>query len=58
MIMFIYNITKSSNSSHMLFNLNCRYYFHVFYKKDLDLRLKSRIAEELSSKFQELMTVY
>ena len=53
---FAYNNAKNANTSHILLEHNCKYHLQVFYKKDLDLRLKLRIAEELYSELQELMT--
>ena len=45
-IEFAYNNAKNASTNHILFKLNCGYYFYVFYKEDLDLYLKLRIAEE------------
>ena len=55
---FAYNNAKNASTGHKFFKLNCRYHPRVFYEEDLDLRSKSRIAEELSSKLQNLMAVY
>ena len=33
---FAYNNAKNFNNGYMLFQLNCKYYFSIFYKKDLD----------------------
>ena len=54
---FAYNNTKNASPSFTPFELNCGYHPRVFYKEVLDLRLKSRTAEELFSELQELMTV-
>ena len=54
---FAYNNAKNASTGHILFKLNCGYYPCVFYEEDLDPRLKSRTAEELSSELQKLMTV-
>ena len=54
---FAYNNVKNASTSHTFFKLNCGYYPRVFYKEDLDLRSKSKTAEELSSKLQNLMAV-
>ena len=45
---FAYNNTKNASTSYLLFELNYRYYLCVSYKKDLNLRLKSKIMEKLS----------
>ena len=55
---FAYNNAKNDSTGYTPFGLNCGYHPWVSYKKNLDLRSKSRTAEELSSKPQELMTVY
>ena len=54
---FIYNNAKNASIDFTPFELNCGYHLRVFYKKDLDLCSKSRIAEKQSSELQELMTV-
>ena len=33
---FAYNNTKNTNINHLSFELNCRYYFCIFYKEDFD----------------------
>ena len=55
---FAYNNAKNASIGHTPFELNCKYYFRVFYKKDLDPCSKSRTAEEQSSELRELMTVW
>ena len=54
---FAYNNAKNANIGFISFELNCGYHPQVSYKEDLDPRSKSRTAEKLSSKLQELMTV-
>ena len=54
---FAYNNAKNASIGYTPFKLNYGYHFHIFYKKNLNLYSNSRIAEELSSKPQELMTV-
>ena len=54
---FAYNNIKNANTGHTPFKLNCGYYPWVFYKKDLDPHSKSKTAEKLSSKLQNLMAV-
>ena len=54
---FAYNNAKNASTGHILFKLNYRYHPCVSYEKNLDLCLKSRTVEELSSRLQELMTV-
>ena len=55
---FAYNNAKNARTGYIPFKLNCGYYPCVFYEKDLDPHSKSRTAKKLSSKLQELMTVY
>ena len=54
---FAYNNAKNASIGHTPFELNCGYHPRVFYKEDLDPRSKSKTAEELSSKLQNLMAV-
>ena len=54
---FAHNNTKNASTGHISFKLNCRYHPWVSYKEDLDPRSKSKTAEELSSKLQNLMAV-
>ena len=42
---FTYNNAKNASTGHTLFELNCGYYPYVFYKKNLDLRSKSKSTE-------------
>ena len=54
---FAYNNAKNASINYILFKLNCGYYLCISYKEDLDPRLKSKIAEELSFELQNLMAV-
>ena len=54
---FAYNNAKNTSTGHTFFKLNCGYHPCVSYKEDLDPRLKSKVAEELSFKLQSLMAV-
>ena len=54
---FTYNNAKNVSSGHIFFKLNYGYYPCVSYKKDLDPRSKSKTAEKLSSKLQNLIAV-
>ena len=54
---FAYNNTKNASTGHISFEFNYGYHPRVSYKKDLDPHSKSKIAEELSSKLQNLMAV-
>ena len=57
MMEFAYNNAKNASTGHTSFELNCGYHFRVSYKENLDPRLKSKTAEELSSELQNLMAV-
>lgn len=57
MMKFIYNNTKNASISHVPFELNFGYYLRVFYKKDVDFCLKSKLVDKLSTKLQELKIV-
>ena len=52
-----YNNAKNANTGYTSFELNCKYHFHVFYKKNLDLCSKLKNAEKLSFELQNLMAV-
>ena len=54
---FAYNNGKNASTGYTLFELNYRYHPYISYKKDLDPRSKSKIAEKLSFKLQNLMAV-
>lgn len=55
---FVYNNAKNANTSHTLFGFNYGYYFCIFYKKNLDLYSKLKIAKKQFFKLQKLMTIY
>lgn len=44
---FTYNNTKNASIDHIIFELNCEYYSHIFYKKNLDLCSKLNIAKTI-----------
>ena len=55
---FTYNNAKNASISQTPFELNCGYHLHVSYEENFNPRLKSKTAEELSSKLQNLMAIY
>ena len=57
MVEFAYNNAKNASISYTPFELNFGYYPRISYEENLDLRLKSRTAEELSSELRELITI-
>lgn len=57
MVEFTYNNTKNTSTSHISFELNCRYYLRIFYEKDVDFCSKLKLADQLLQNLQELITV-
>ncbi len=55
---FAYNNVKNVSNSHMSFKLNCDYYPHIFYKKDIDPCSKSKSVDKLLTELRELVTAY
>ena len=54
---FVYNNAQNVNTGHTAFELDCSYHPRMSYKKDVDPRSQSNLADKLSAKFRELMTV-
>ena len=52
---FAYNNAKNASTGYTPFELNCRYYPQVSYKKDLDPHSYLKTVEKLSSELQNLM---
>ena len=48
---FAYNNAENTSTSYTSFELNCGYHLWVSYKENLNSRLQSKTAEELSSEF-------
>ena len=55
---FAYNNNKNASSSYIFFELNYKYYFCIFYKKNFNLYSNSKIVEKLFFKFQDLIVIY
>ena len=55
---FAYNNAKNASISHMLFELNCRYYSQTYYKKDVNPRLQSKSVDKQVTKLKQLMIIY
>ena len=55
---FAYNNAKNDSIGYIYFELNCGYHPWISYKEDIDPHSKSKTAEELSSKLQNLMAIY
>ena len=45
---------KNANINYIFFEQNCGYHLCVFYKKNIDLYFKSKLANNLASKLREL----
>ena len=58
MIEFAYNNTKNINTGHTAFELNCGYHLWVFYKDNIHPHPKSKLANELLTELQKLMTIF
>ena len=54
---FAYNNAKNASTGHISFELNYGYHPRVFYKKNLDLCLKSKTVEKLSSKLWNFIAI-
>ena len=57
MAIFIYNNAKNASTGYMPFKLNYSYYLRVSFKENTNLCSKSKSANRLLAKLQELMTV-
>ena len=53
---FAYNNIKNASISYTLFELNCKYHFCIFYKKNFYPHSKSKTTEELFFKLWKLIT--
>ena len=42
---FAYNNAMNINISYISFKFNCRYYFHIFYKKNINLYSKLKVVK-------------
>ena len=54
---FAYNNNTNATTGHTPFELNCEYYPWVSYEEDIDPCSKSKSADKLLAKLQELITV-
>ena len=54
---FAYNNIKNANIEYTFFKFNCRYYLYISPKKDISLYFRSKIANELTKKLRNLMTI-
>ncbi len=54
---FAYNNANNASTGYTLFELNCGYHPRVFFKEDVDPRLRSRSASKLAKELRELIEV-
>ena len=54
---FVYNNAKNASTGHIPYKLNYGYHLKVFFKEDVDSRLKSCSANKLAEKLRELIEV-
>ena len=57
MAKFAYNNAKNSSTGHTPFELNCDYHPCISFEENTNLHSQSKLADELSAKLQDLMTV-
>ena len=57
MAKFAYNNAKNASTGHPPFELNNGYYRRIFYEECIDLRSKSKSADQLLAELQEFMTI-
>ena len=52
---FAYNNAKNASIRYTSFELNCRYYPRISNKKNINLRFRSKAADELTEELRNLM---
>ena len=57
MIEFVYYNAENVSISHTLFELNCCYHPGVLFEQNINLCFQSKLADKLSAKLQDIMTV-
>ena len=57
MAKFAYIYAKNASTGHISFELNYGYHLRVFFKEDIDLRLKSRSTNKLAKELRELIEI-
>ena len=58
MVEFAYNNAKHASKVYTLFELNCRYHLHVFYKDNIIPDSKSKVVDELTKELRNLIALY
>ena len=54
---FTYNNARNASTGHTLFKLNYGYHLRISYKEDINPRFQSKLADELSIEFRELIII-
>ena len=55
MAKFVYNNAKHASIRYTLFKLNCGYNLRISYKEDINPRSRSKAADKLTKKLENLM---
>lgn len=55
---FAYKNAKNTNISYIPFEVDCKYYSHVLYKKDVDPYFKSKTVNKLAIKVTDFIETY
>lgn len=58
MVKFACHNAKNANISYTPFELNCGFHYKVLYKKIVNFHSKSKIANQLATKLQILISIY
>ena len=54
---FTYNNSKNTSNGHTFFEINCGYYPYISFEEDTNPCSQSKIADKLSTKLEDLITV-
>lgn len=54
----MYNNVKNINIAYTLFEFNCKYYFCISYKKNINFWSKFKAVNKMLAKFQEFISIY
>lgn len=57
MVEFAYKIAKNANISHTPFELNCRYYFYILFKENINTWSRSWTVDKLLLNLQKLISI-
>ncbi len=57
MAKFVYNNAKNASTSYIPFELNCKFYLWVLFKKNVNPSSRSCLANKLADKLRELIEI-